>query len=219
MTRRITDAYHNRLVFGFRFGKCFFAPGKPINGIVRVLLQIRTRLVYQAICKFWDEEAGGFYFTANNHEDLLMRSKDYYDNATPAGNSAAADVLLKLSKLTNDEKYERYSITVLRLVAPQIRRYSQAFGRVLSTLEFHLNPTKEIVIIGEKGNELEREVWRDYLPNKVVVLSNETETPEIPLLENRIRIDGKTTAYVCENFVCQKPVFSMPELKAHLTQN
>jgi uncharacterized protein YyaL (SSP411 family) len=164
------------------------------------------------IAEFWDQEAGGFYFTANNHEELLMRSKDYYDNAMPSGNSAAADVLLKLSKLTGDEKYERYSSTVLRLVAPQIRRYPQAFGRVLSTLEFHLNPTKEIVIIGEKGNELEREVWRDYLPNKIIVLADEKSDESIPFLQERKMIGGKTTAYVCENFVCQKPVTTVEEL-------
>jgi uncharacterized protein YyaL (SSP411 family) len=171
------------------------------------------------IAEFWDEDAGGFYFTANNHEDLLMRSKDYYDNATPSGNSAAADGLLKLSRLTGDEKYERYSITVLRLVAPQIRRYPQAFGRVLSTLEFHLNPAKEIVIIGEKGNELEREVWQEYLPNKVLILADENTINDelIPLLNNRKMISGKPTAYVCENFACQMPVSTREELITQLT--
>jgi len=187
-----------------------------VSGDVKYLKEAK-RLADLMFAEFWDEDTGGFYFTATNHEELLMRSKDFYDNATPSGNSAAADVLLKLSRLTGDEKYERYSITVLRLVAPQLRRYPQAFGRVLSTLEFHLNPTKEIVIIGEKGNELEMEVWRDYLPNKVVVLSSETETPEITLLENRTKIDGKPTAYVCENFVCQKPVSSTSELKEQLS--
>jgi len=186
-----------------------------VSGDVKYLKEAK-RLADLMIAEFWDEDAGGFYFTANNHEELLMRSKDYYDNATPSGNSAAADVLLKLSKLTSDEKYERYGITILRLVAPQIRRYPQAFGRVLSALEFHLSPTKEIVIIGEKGSELEREVWRDYLPNKVVVLSSEIKTLEIPLLENRTRIDGNPTAYVCQNFVCQKPVSSVSELKEQL---
>jgi uncharacterized protein YyaL (SSP411 family) len=171
------------------------------------------------ITEFWDDEAGGFYFTGNNHEELILRSKDYTDNATPSGNAAAADALLKLSKLTAEEKYEKFAVTVLRLVAPQIRRYPNAFGRSLSTLEFYLGKTKEIVVIGEKGNDLEKAVWENYLLGKVVVLSeNPSENSEfIPLLESRERIDGKPTAYVCENFVCQKPVTTIADLKSQLS--
>jgi len=188
-----------------------------VSGDVKFLKEAK-RLADLMIAEFWDEDAGGFYFTANNHEELLMRSKDYYDNAAPSGNSAAADFLLKLSKLTSDEKYERYSIKVLRLIAPQIRRYPQAFGRVLSALEFHLSPTKEIVIIGEKGNELEREIEGNYLPNKIIVLADEKSDESIPLLQERKMIDGKPTAYVCENFVCQKPVTSVEELTKQISR-
>ena len=176
-----------------------------------------VRLADLMIAEFWDEGAGGFFFTANNHEKLLMRSKEFYDNATPSGNSAAADVLLKLAKLTGDEKYERYAVTVLRLVAPQIKRYAQAFGRVLSAMEFHLNPIKEIVILGEKGNELERKVWREYLPNKIVVLAEGRSETSIPLLRERQMTDGKPTAYVCENFVCQKPVTTVEDLAIQIS--
>jgi len=188
-----------------------------VSGDIKYLTEAK-RLADLMIAEFWDEDAGGFYFTANNHEELLMRSKDYYDNAMPSGNSAAADVLLKLSKISGDEKYERYSITVLRLVAPQIRRYPQAFGRVLSTLEFYLNPTKEIVIVGEEGNKLEREVWRNYLPNKIIVLADEKSDESIPLLHERKMIDGKPTAYVCENSACQKPVTTIEELAKQISR-
>ncbi len=189
-----------------------------VSGAMKYLTEAK-RLANLMITEFWDEDAGGFYFTANNHEELLIRSKDFYDNATPSGNSAAADVLLKLAKLTGDEKYERFAVTLLRLVAPQIRRFPNAFGRVLSAMEFHLSPVKEIVIVGEKNNGLEKEVWKNYLPNKVVVLAgeNQIDAKLIPLLENRKPIDGKTTAYVCENFVCQKPIFSIEELKKQIS--
>lgn len=183
-----------------------------VSGETKYLSEAK-RLADLMITEFWDEDAGGFFFTANNHEKLLVRSKDFYDNATPAGNSAAADVLLKLAKLTGDERYERFAVTVLRLVAPQIRRYPNAFGRILSAMEFYQNPTKEIVIIGEKDNALEREVWKDYLPNKIVVLSDETGNLDIPLLENRGKIDELPTAYVCENFVCQKPAATVEDFR------
>lgn len=182
-------------------------------------LREAKRLADLMITEFWDEEAGAFFFTANNHEELLVRNKDFYDNATPSGNSTAADVLLKLAHLAGDgERYERFAVTTLRLVATQLRRYPQAFGGALSALDFHLTPTKEIVILGERGNELEREVWREYLPNKVVVSAENTESAGfITLLQDRKLIDEKPTAYVCENFTCQKPVTTAEELRNQLS--
>lgn len=170
------------------------------------------------IAEFWDESNGGFYFTASNHENLPVRSKDFYDNATPSGNSVAADVLLKLAKLSGDETYENYAVTILRSVAAQIKKYPQAFGRLLSALEFYLNPTKEIVVLGEKGNELEREIWREFIPNKVVVLSAKANENDelIPLLRGRKLIDGKPMVYVCENFVCQKPVVNVEGMRKQI---
>ena len=183
-----------------------------VSGEVKYLSEAK-RLADLMITEFWDEENGGFYFTSNDHEELLVRNKDFYDNATPAGNSVAADVLQKLAKLLGDDKYERFASTVLRLIAPQISRHPQGFGRALSAIEFNLAAVKEIVIIGEKGNELEREVWSEFLPNKVVVLSGGTDDGTIPLIAERKIVDGKATAYVCENFVCQRPVTSVVELR------
>ena len=71
--------------------------------------------------EFWGEEAGGFYFTGNSHENLVARSKDYFNNATPSGNSVAADMLLKLSKILGGDVYEKYAVTVLQRVLSQPR--------------------------------------------------------------------------------------------------
>ena len=188
-----------------------------VSGEVRYLLEAK-RLADTMITEFWDEENGGFFFTSNDHEELIVRNKDFYDNATPAGNSVAADVLLKLAKLFGEEKYERFAATVLRLVAPQISRHPQGFGRALAAMEFYLAPVKEVVILGEKSNELEHEVFGEFLPNKIVVLSTDAEAAggSIPLLADKEMIDGKVTAYVCENFVCQRPVTSVEELREQL---
>ncbi len=188
-----------------------------VSGEVKYLKEAK-RLADAMIAEFWDETGGGFFFTAANHEELLIRSKDFYDNATPSGNSVAVDLMLKLSHLLGDDKYERFATTVLRLVSAQIKRYPQAFGKILSALEFYSNPVKEIVIVGENRSELEREVWREYLPNKVLVLAkNAEENAEfITLLQERKMIDDKPTVYVCENFTCQKPVTNVEELKQQL---
>lgn len=160
------------------------------------------------ITEFWDEENGGFFFTSNDHEELIVRNKDFFDNATPSGNSVAADVLLKLAKFYGEEKYQRFALTVLRLAASQIRRFPSGFGRMLSVVEFQLADVKEIAIVGEKESDLEREVWSEYRPFKVVAVGE----GDVPLLEDRVAIDGKATAYICENFVCQRPVTEVRDL-------
>ena len=184
-----------------------------VSGEVKYLSEAK-RLADLMITDFWDSGRGGFFFTSNDHEELIVRNKDFYDNATPSGNSVAADVLLRLAKLTGDDRYERFAVTVLRLTAAQLRRHPQGFGRGLSALEFHLSATKEIVVIGPKGNDLERDILGRYLPDAVIALSHEAETDGavIPLLKDRGVIDGKSAAYVCEDFVCQRPVTSTMEL-------
>ncbi|MGH9946798.1 MAG: thioredoxin domain-containing protein [Pyrinomonadaceae bacterium] len=164
------------------------------------------------ITEFWDEENGGFFFTSNDHEELIVRNKDFFDNATPSGNSVAADVLLKLSKFYGDEKYERFAMTTMRIAANQIKRYPQGFGRALSALEFHFASVKEVVIVGDDAGELTREIWAEYRPNKVVAVSDDRPS-DLPLLKDRAAVNGLATAYVCENFVCRRPVTTVGELR------
>lgn len=164
------------------------------------------------ITEFWDADDGGFFFTSNDHEELIVRNKDLFDNATPSGNSVAADVLLRLSKFYGDERFERFGLAALRVATLQIRRYPQGFGRALAAAEFDLADVKEVVIVGEPGNELECELWSHYLPAKVVVPAGTQNDGTLPLLEGREIANGNTTAYVCENFVCQQPVIGPTEL-------
>jgi uncharacterized protein len=187
-----------------------------VSGEARYLTEARS-LADAMIDEFWDKESGGFYFTSHDHESLIVRNKDFTDNATPSGNSVAADVLLKLSKITGEENYERYATRVLGMSAGQARRYPQGLGRALAAMEFTLEPTKEIVLIGDTEGKLAAEVWNKYLPNKVVVPSNDVEeSNQVPLLQGRTAVNGRPTAYVCENFVCNQPVTSVADLRAQL---
>lgn len=171
------------------------------------------RLADVMITDFWDEEAGGFFFTSNDHEELIVRNKDLYDNASPSGNSVAVDVLLKIAKFYGDDRYERFAAAVLRIAASQIKAHPQGFGRMLSAAEFHLASVKEIVIVGEKGNELERTVLDEYHPTGIIgLIRDEAAVTDIPLLQERKQIDSSATAYVCENFVCARPVTGVEEL-------
>jgi uncharacterized protein YyaL (SSP411 family) len=182
-------------------------------------LREARRLADIMIDEFWDKENGGFYFTSHDHESLIVRNKDFTDNATPSGNSAAADVLLKLSKITSDEKYSRFATKILAIAAKQAARYPQGFGRALSAMEFAIAPTKEIVIFGDDERRLLTTAYTRYLPNKVVVSGNtdDVESTNIPLLQGRASIDCQPTAYVCEEMVCKRPVTSEIELSEILS--
>ena len=180
------------------------------SGDIRYLTEAK-RLADLMITEFWDEDSGGCFFTSTDHEELIVRNKDFHDNATPSGNSAAADVLLRLAKFYGEEKYERFGTTVLRLAAAQLKRYPQGFGRALSAMEFSLSRVLEIVVIGERSNPLEREVFETYLPNSVVAVA-ERGSSELPLLADKSTLNGQPTAFVCENFVCQRPVTETSEL-------
>lgn len=181
-----------------------------VSGEKRYFTEAR-RLAEMMITEFWDAENGGFFFTSNDHEELIVRNKDFNDNATPSGNSVAADVLLKLAKFTGEEKYERFATTVLRLMSGQIRRFPNGFGRALATLEFALGETKEVALVGEDVSQLTAELWREYRPLKVAAIAGETVGDEVPLLSGRTSVEGKAAAYVCEGFVCKRPVTTPEE--------
>jgi uncharacterized protein YyaL (SSP411 family) len=192
------------------------------TGELRWLEEAKS-LTDRMIAEFWDEEDGGFFYTGKSHEKLIVRTKDYFDNATPSGNSVAAEVLVHLATLTGDESYQRKAVTLFRLLGNYIKRYPSAFGRALGALDFYLSTPKEIVIVGERDKAetqaLRREVWKRYLPNKVVAQSSaddERAAEIVPLLRERPMIDGHATAYVCEHYTCQRPVTSAAELAAQL---
>lgn len=175
------------------------------------------------IDEFWDDEDGGFFYTGRSHEDLIVRSKDFFDNATPSGNSVAAEVLLRIGLLTDNADYQRRAGTILRLMASTVQRYPSGFGRLLCALDFYVGTPKEIALVGEldqaETQALLDELWSCYLPNKVVASispSNTRAAELIPLVRERPQIDGKATVYLCEHFTCQTPTTDPKELASQL---
>jgi uncharacterized protein YyaL (SSP411 family) len=173
--------------------------------------------------EFWDDQDGGFFFTGKSHETLIVRFKDYLDNATPSGNSVAADAFFRLSHILSNEAYARKAVTILRLTREMLARYPSAFGRALGAMDFYLSTPKEIALIGEPGSPdtlaLKRTLWEAYVPNKVVVssFSGGAASDLVPLLRDRPQIGGQATAYVCENYTCLAPVTNPTDLLAQLT--
>ncbi|HYR76003.1 MAG TPA: thioredoxin domain-containing protein [Pyrinomonadaceae bacterium] len=181
-------------------------------------------LADRMIDEFWDDESGGFFFTGKSHEQLIVRSKEFLDNATPSGNSIATLSLLRLNVLTGNENYRRLATTVLRLLADQIGRYPSAFGFALTALDFYLDVPLEIAIVGDPADsrlsELLTVVWQTYVPNRVVALCTEDHKKAaklLPLLRQRDTLASQPTAFVCEAYTCRAPAHSADELSPQLS--
>ena len=175
------------------------------------------------LSSFGDESGAGFFFTASDHEELIARMKDYFDNAIPSANSVAALVLQKLSLLTGESHYRTPALDIMRMLQEPMGRHPSGFGYLLCALDFYLSQPKEIAIIGSPGSHeaalLINEIYSRYMPNKVVAVAapaDESAMESIGLLRGRRQVNGKATAYVCKEYVCLAPVTTPEELAAGL---
>ena len=157
---------------------------------------------------FRDEKNGGFYDTSHDHEQLIHRPKDLQDNAVPSGNSMAASVLTRLSLLTGNGEHWQIAEKSTATMSKFMSQYPSGFGQWLNVASFMLGEPREVALVGSQeqlGALLE--VVRDgYRPFQVVAAGDGSEKAAVTLLENRAQIDGKGTAYVCRQFLCQAPV-------------
>jgi uncharacterized protein YyaL (SSP411 family) len=175
-------------------------------------------LAEEMIQRFSDP-AGGFFDTPADGEALLVRPKDLQDNATPSGNSLAVEALLKLSALTGRGDFRDQAERALRLVVEPAARYPTAFAHWLSAAEFAGAKVKQVaIILSEAGQDAGRglvdALRAGYRPNVVAAAALHPVKDDAPdLLRDRSLVDGKSAAYVCEGFVCQRPVTRPDELK------
>jgi uncharacterized protein YyaL (SSP411 family) len=163
--------------------------------------------------RFSDRQQGGFFTTAEDHEQLAARRKDLEDSPIPSGNSSAAFGLLRLALLSGEGKYERHALGVLRLMYPLAARHPHAFAHLLRAADFYLARVREVAIVGPDPEPLLAVVRSVYRPHLVLAAG---PADGVPLLEEREAIGGRATAYVCEHFVCRTPITAPEQLEAAL---
>ncbi len=187
-------------------------------------VEVARELGDEILERFWDEEAGTFYDTAEGDAELVVRPRDVDDNATPSGNSATTLMLLRLAVFTGEPRYERVAGRVLRSMGGLLERAPLAFGHLLAALDFHLATPEEVAIAGDAAEADTRallDVVRErYRPNTIVALRSPDQGPDaeevIPLLEGRTPVDGRAAAYVCRRFTCRRPVTEPAALREDL---
>jgi uncharacterized protein YyaL (SSP411 family) len=166
---------------------------------------------------FEDRTSGGFFFTADDHEALMHRSKSFGDDATPSGNGVAAQVLLRLGHLLGESRYLDAAERALRAGWSPLERYPQGHATLLNALDERLRPI-EIVII--RGAHAEAARWRNelaavYAPRRLLfAIPDDAADLPVALAEKRAAQD--TVAYVCRGMTCSAPLNSLEQLVSEL---
>ena len=176
----------------------------------RPYLEQASRLMDSALRHFWDDEAGGFFFTSDDHEALIVRSKPAFDGSIPSGNSVAVMTLLRLAHHLDRNDYRERAEACLRLFAEPMRSQPFGFANLLAAVDFYADGPLEIAVVGDadaaETRALLARLRGRYLPNRTLVLLDPADpTPRPALLEGKHAVGGKPTVYVCRNRTCSPP--------------
>jgi hypothetical protein len=188
----------------------------------RYWLDEAQKLADDILRLFWDDTIQGFYDTGSDHERLIVRPRNLFDNAVPSGSSVAIETLLRLKVLTGEAQYEAKALSALRGMADLMSRHPSGFGRFLCAHDFNLGPVVEIAVVAPAGDGREpllREIFARYLPNRVVAGVSDGDDKAaagIPLLEGRRAVGGRATAFVCRNYACELPATDAATLERQL---
>jgi uncharacterized protein YyaL (SSP411 family) len=181
---------------------------------------VAARELAEAMLEHFADPEGGFFDTSNDHEQLVTRPKDLQDNATPSSNAMAATVFGQLAALTGEIRYSDTVARSIALVGRLAGEYPTGFAQWLCAADFALEGANEIAIVGNPTDgtthALVSAAFAYYRPRQVVAAAAPSESPVIPLLEDRPMVNGEPTAYVCRNFVCELPITEPAALTAHL---
>ncbi|MEO8881707.1 MAG: thioredoxin domain-containing protein [Gemmatimonadaceae bacterium] len=173
---------------------------------------------------FWDDTIGGLFDTAHDAESLIARPRELTDNAVPAGNSLAAELLLRLGDLTGSDEDRRRGTWLVETLGEPLARYPSAFGHALGVAELAVHGTTEVGLIGDvyaaDFASLVRETAAHYLPALILAggAPNDLQgmKESLPLLRDRSMLDGRAAAYVCRQYVCAAPVADVTALGKQL---
>ncbi len=169
---------------------------------------------------FWDPKHGGYFATQAGSKNLLLRMKDDYDGAEPSANSVAVMNLLRLSHILGDETKLQKAQSALDYFSANLSKQPSGMPQMLVALDHSLHPTRQIVFAADPDSpellEMQRELHSRFIPGKILLLADASEgqsylSKHLDFIQSVVRIEGKPTAYVCEDYVCQRPVHTLDD--------
>jgi uncharacterized protein len=181
-------------------------------------LEFAQQLIGVLRSQFEDSEVGGFFFTAQDHEQLIHRSKSYPDESLPSGNGAAAVVLCRFGLLLGELPYLDSAERTVRSAWGALQEYPQAHMSLMNALEDLLGST-EILII--RGDAAAAASWSEqlgalYAPTRMIFAIPSDAAALPAALADKPPQTG-VVAYICSGMTCSAPMTSLPELTRQLT--
>jgi len=190
-------------------------------------LATAIELQQQTDALFADRERGGYFFSATDNEELLVRQKEVYDGAIPSGNSVAVTNLVRLARLTGDSTWETSADRVLDAFASEVSGQPSAHTQLVSALQLRAGSSLEVVIVGDPAaadtRTLVETAGRHYLPGAAVLVvptgtAGDPIRKLVPFAGAYETVDGRAAAYVCRNHECKLPTTDPAELAALLEE-
>ncbi len=174
-------------------------------------LLLARALIDRLMTDFWDDASGTLFDTSLEHDMTVARPRSLIDSATPAANSVAADVLLRLALFTGEADYDRRARSILRAVAPALERQPSMFGRMMCAVDRSLGNPSDAVVASVDPSQPEallmrQAVARPFAPDLVIAtVGPGAETSEWAVFAGKQPIGGRPTAYVCRGYACEEP--------------
>ncbi len=172
-------------------------------------LALARQLADDIIDLFEDTEHGGFFSTTGDDADLILRVKDDYDGAEPSGNAIVAQLLVNLHAVTAENRYLEAAERLFQAFAPRLTQAPMTLPQMLVALLAARTPHQQVVLAGPLDDGFRRISQTGFAPFRTVLREADASLPMPPL-------EGRPTAYVCQNFACDLPVTDAAALTARL---
>ncbi len=184
-------------------------------------LDLAVNLGNHMIDHFWDEKSNSFYFTADDHERLIIRPKNNYDLSMPSGNSVAANCMLKLYHLTQQNRFLETATKTMESFALAAAENPFGFGYLLNTLYLYLQKPTEITMLNSADKEIYDFLTKRFLPEAILVAVPDgeklKELSKYSFFAGKVFPADKTSVFVCKNFACSLPLHETSEIEKLLS--
>ena len=185
-------------------------------------LDLALALTDSTLRHFWDDSAGGFFFTSDDHERLIARAKPAFDGSIPSGNSVMARNLLRLFHYGERPHYLRHAESLLQLHAQAMMDQPFGMANMLCAADLFVDKPREIFVLGKRDAEDTRDLLRHiaavHIPNRTLRVVEPGQEESLPdVMRGKKQLAGKATAYVCHAMTCSLPATSWSEVEPLLT--
>ncbi|WP_042687410.1 thioredoxin domain-containing protein [Candidatus Nitrosotenuis chungbukensis] len=180
-------------------------------------LDLAVNLANYLVDHFWDGQNNSFYFTADDHEKLIIRPKNNYDLSMPSGNSVAASSLLRLYHLTQEKKFLDISLKTMESFSIMAAENPFGFGYLLNAIYLYLQSPTEITVLNTNNKNILNLLAKRFLPEAILVTISGSDQlkslTKYPFFAGKDFSPEKTVVFVCKNFTCSLPLESESEIE------